>query len=660
MRRKTAVGVLVLGVALLASWWAYRPGLGGTFLFDDFKNLNAIGSYGRIDTLQKLLLYLSSGDADPTGRPLSLLSFLLDADDWPADPHPFKRTNILLHLVNGLLLAWLLLRLGRQARFAEGHAQAAAAVAAACWTLHPLWVSTTLYVVQRQAMMAATFCLAGLLLWAAGRQRFAVRPRSGTVLMIASAWGCTALAVLCKGNGVVLPVLIWVVDSVLLSPGTGTGSSPQHSLKTLRLILLKLPTAAIALWLGTVLRNGLLHPAPDIQWDTWHRLITQPRVLSDYLVQLWVPRGALGGLLNDDYRASIDLLHPWTTLPSMLLVGALIAAALRLRRMAPLPALSILFFFAGHLIESTVMPLELYFEHRNYLPAALMFWPLAAWLTGAAGSLPLLRRTLIPAIPLVLLLLTHARATLWGKPYELAVAFAQASPHSARAQVTAGYYHLVNGHPLVAVDQFRRTLAEFPDEALAGVHLIDAECSLGGLTPGTRVSVLRAIGSNTNEPALIHYWMDDEIGRAASRSCRGFDLDFMEQMLAAARDNPRFMVFPTHARDIAHMAGRLALARGDTEAASREFDLSLAEGRYPGQALEQAALLGAAGRSDLALRHLDYFRSLPAPAPEKFSGMPWVHEWLLRRTGYWTAQLAELEQKLRQDQPGSPAVARPR
>lgn len=658
MPRQTTVGILLLGSALFAALWAYRPGLTGTFLFDDFKNLNAIGSFGRIDSLQKLLLYLSSGDADPTGRPLSLLSFLLDADDWPADPYPFKRTNILLHLVNGLLLAWLLLRLGRRTGLAEGHAAASAALAALCWTLHPLWVSTTLYVVQRQAMMAATFCLAGLLLWVAGRERFATRPWGGAALMIAGAWGCTALAVLSKGNGAVLPVLIWVIDSVLLGGGD---SAPQnrYSLRFLRLLLLKLPTLAIAIYLGNVFLKGLLHPAADIQWNIWHRLITQPRVLLDYLMQLWIPRGALGGLLNDDYRASVDLLHPWTTLPSLLLIGLLLAAGVRMRRTLPLLALSILFFFAGHLIESTVMPLELYFEHRNYLPAAPIFWPLAVWLTGAAGSLPLLRRLLVPAIPLLLLLLTHARATLWGKPYELAVAFAQASPHSARAQVTAGYYHLVNGHPLVAIAQFRRTLSEFPDEALAGVHLIEAECSMGGVTPETRASALRAIATNRNEPALIHYWMDDEIPRATSGSCPGFDLDFMEQMLAAARDNPRFVALPTHVRDIAHMAGRLALARGDANAALREFDRSLTQERYPGQALEQAALLGSAGRPDLALRHLDYFRSLPAPPPDKFSGMPWLHEWLLQRTGYWMAQIAELEQRLRQEQSSPPHVAEP-
>ena len=57
--------------------------------------------------------YITSGTADPTGRPVALLSFLLDAHDWPADPAPFLRTN-LLHLVNATLLFALLRTLGRR------------------------------------------------------------------------------------------------------------------------------------------------------------------------------------------------------------------------------------------------------------------------------------------------------------------------------------------------------------------------------------------------------------------------------------------------------------------------------------------------------------------------------------------------------------------
>ena len=101
-------------VALLAlAWWAYHPGLSGDFLFDDFANLPTIGATGPIDHWATFWRYITSGDADPTGRPLTLLTFLMDARNWPANPYPFKLTNLLLHLINGALLAWVLGWLGR-------------------------------------------------------------------------------------------------------------------------------------------------------------------------------------------------------------------------------------------------------------------------------------------------------------------------------------------------------------------------------------------------------------------------------------------------------------------------------------------------------------------------------------------------------------------
>ena len=75
----------LVAVALLA-WISYSPGLSGGFLFDDFVNLDALGKTGRIDNWPGFWRYITSGTADPTGRPLALLSFLIDARDWQPIP----------------------------------------------------------------------------------------------------------------------------------------------------------------------------------------------------------------------------------------------------------------------------------------------------------------------------------------------------------------------------------------------------------------------------------------------------------------------------------------------------------------------------------------------------------------------------------------------
>src|SRR5262249_24083952 len=157
-----------------------------------------------------------SGSADPTGRPLALLSFLIDARNWPADPYPFKRTSVLLHLVNGLLLYALLARLGHSVTTDHAQRRRAAVLGMSLWLLHPLFVSTTLYVVQREAMLPATFILLGLLGYAKGNDLASHGRRSGAWLAAVSILACTLLGVLSKANGALLPLLAWVVDSTLL------------------------------------------------------------------------------------------------------------------------------------------------------------------------------------------------------------------------------------------------------------------------------------------------------------------------------------------------------------------------------------------------------------------------------------------------------------
>jgi tetratricopeptide (TPR) repeat protein len=49
-------------------------------------------------------------------------------------------------------------------------------------------------------------------------------------------------------------------------------------------------------------------------------------------------------------------------------------------RKNPLFSFAILFFFLNHAVESTVIHLELIFEHRNYLPSLFLFLPIAAFM----------------------------------------------------------------------------------------------------------------------------------------------------------------------------------------------------------------------------------------------------------------------------------------
>lgn len=654
---------LAVILLLLLAWWAYAPGLTSGFLFDDFNNLNQIGDYGPVDNLRTLAFYLTSGSADPIGRPLSLLSFLIDARNWPADPEPFKRTNILLHLTNGVLLALVLLRLGRRLALPEAQVRAAAVLGSAFWTLHPLLVSTTLYVVQREAMLPVTFSLLGILLWVKGSDDLVARRPHAIARMIIGAWGCTALAMLCKANGVLLPVLLagleWIIPAG--APGVVAANAASITrLRRIRWLLLGLPGLLVAGWLLSkvpLIFEGEIAGRP---WSLGQRLLSEARAVCDYLGLLWIPQATGSSIFNDGFTVSRDWLHPWSTLPSLAAIVVLLGAGFALRRRQPAISFAIVFYFAGHLLESTVIPLELYFEHRNYLPALPMFWPLALWLTGT-GMLHKIRLAFAMALLLILAALCHARAGIWGKPYEQALLLAQTDPQSPRAQANAAAYEMAHGRPDLAASRLARVSREMPDEAQIALNWVAADCAMGALSMPARDAAHHALGRDRSGSVLVENWLSGAIQTAREKTCNGLDLNEIETMLRTAQGNPHYGSSGVYYAEFQAIHGQLALARGDGAEALRVFDSGLAAFPTPDRALLQAAQLGSADFPALALAHLRYSRTLKMEARGGL-GMPWIHFWLLERWGYWSGEFARMQSQLEQDvrQAQHPSAAGPR
>ncbi|MFO1232284.1 MAG: hypothetical protein U1E57_03180 [Paenacidovorax caeni] len=136
----------------------------------------------------------------------------------PKGTASFKYTNCAcIYCV--ALLAWATYLLLCAVRFVEVRAAWIAVVAAGLWMLHPYWVSTTLYVVQRMTILSGLFMLAGMVGYLKGRlwlmQPAQHRPLAAYALMTSSAGMGTLLAVLSKENGALLPLLLLVVEAFL-------------------------------------------------------------------------------------------------------------------------------------------------------------------------------------------------------------------------------------------------------------------------------------------------------------------------------------------------------------------------------------------------------------------------------------------------------------
>ncbi|MFS8063396.1 MAG: tetratricopeptide repeat protein, partial [Luteimonas sp.] len=371
-----------------------------------------LGAYGQIDSWKTLLFYLTSGGGDPIGRPLALLSFLLDANSWPTTPWPFKRTNLCLHLLNTALLAWTIARLqvALQRRRTDLPVSGWTPIlAAALWGAHPFFVSTTLYIVQREAMLPMTFVMLALLAWERAVAAFERRCElAGWAWALFGMGGAATLAILSKANGILTPMLVGIAYLWCLRPQPLGSSLPLgRSMDRAAMLCLALPSAILLVYL---IRYGWqLWSIPQLEGRDWilpERLLSEPRAIWRYVGQLVLPRSGGGGLYVDDFATSHDWLHPATTLPAIVALLASVIAAVTLRRRFLLASFAWLFFLAAHLLESSTIPLELYFEHRNYLPAAFLGWPLAHWLLRP-GTDQKARIALAAAIMGGLLLLTH-------------------------------------------------------------------------------------------------------------------------------------------------------------------------------------------------------------------------------------------------------------
>jgi hypothetical protein len=145
------------------------------------------------------------------------------------------------------------------------------------------------------------------------------------------------------------------------------------------------------------------------------RLLTEPRVLWRYVQTLLVPIGRYMGFFQDNFPLSTGALRPWTTLPALAAwVGAVILGWIW-RKQNPLFGAGVWFFLVGQSLESGPFSLELYFEHRNYLPAFGVLLAVAGLLVWAWQKIPAPTRVFrgICATLLAGALALYASAT-WG------------------------------------------------------------------------------------------------------------------------------------------------------------------------------------------------------------------------------------------------------
>lgn len=471
---RTALSLLLLaGAALMA----YGGTFHSPFVFDDINFITRNNPHVHMTTLSWDAVKEATLKAVPSHRHLPSLSFALNYYVGRENPFGYHLVNLIIHVLTGVALFFLFrLTLAQMVLMDPKHPPIglekdsfrhwAALSGALIWLLHPLETSAVTYLCQRMTSMAALFVVLSLLLFAHGRIAFqrGLGCRSKTLFMGCAAAGVCGVA--SKENAGMLPVLLVLYDWFFLKFPDKGQARPSWKTRTGPSLALLLFGLMVVYFLGLdpLARIAASYGARDYTLSI--RLLTEARVVVYYLSLLAFPHpGRL--VLDHDYPLSASLLTPVTTLTCLMALGALLLAALGPARKHNLTAFAVLWFLANLAIESSVIGIEIIYEHRMYLPG--LFWCLAAAvLVFRLVSHPKARVVAVFVLCLILGWWTHERNKIWESDIAFWSDGVAKAPGKARPYQNLAYSLQLAGRHREAIVQYRKSLAISPHPTAFG------------------------------------------------------------------------------------------------------------------------------------------------------------------------------------------------
>jgi len=403
-------------------------------------------------TLESIMgtLYASPVSAGKMYRPVANLTFALNWFVGRNQVTGYHIVNVAAHLSTAFLLYLTIINLYRTPNLASQYEPASgyyiAFLTAALWAVNPIQTQAVNYIVQRMALLAAMFYLCGVYFYV----KFRLADTSPTRIVYCIALFFSFLfAVGSKENAASLPVVLILVEMIFFQD--------LNLLKNRRVVLGLAAGSGIAVFMvgSLFFMKGNLSFFLDgygaRPFSLTERIMTEPRIIVYYLSQIFYPLPNRLSIQHD-ILISTSLFKPWTTLPSMVLILLLIGIGVYQVRKRPLVAFGIFFFFLNHLIESTLIPLELIFEHRNYLPSLFLFWPISDGIKQLIDYYRPMRRTIyvmMASFPALLLMVfgsgTYIRNMAWATEKSLWEDAAQKAPQSSRPYYRLAEYYSKSG-----------------------------------------------------------------------------------------------------------------------------------------------------------------------------------------------------------------------
>ena len=392
---------------------------------------------------------------DQIYRPVAMLTFALN---WWVGKNTvigYHAVNILIHLVCAFLLFLTINTLFKSPRIKGRYDDSSyflALLSAVFWAINPIQTQAVTYIIQRMASLSTLFFLWALYLYLKARiDNYLKRVWWLYFLSFFS----YLLAVGSKENAAIFPLSLLLIEAVFFQDLSIENTRKKFSGFCLGIFLL-VGLIVTVIFIGDV--SSLLKGYEGRSFTLTQRLLTEPRILIYYLSLIFYPVADRLSI-EHDIVTSTSLIHPWSTLPAIFLICVLIIWGLLKIRQHPFTSFGILFFFLNHSVESTFIPLELIFEHRNYLPSLFLFVPISIGLKQLLDYYREKRKTMAVIICSFITLLivfmgvgTFQRNMVWATEWTLWRDAASKAPKRARPLYVLANLYLKRG----AYDQAMR------------------------------------------------------------------------------------------------------------------------------------------------------------------------------------------------------------
>ncbi|UCF81710.1 MAG: tetratricopeptide repeat protein [Acidobacteriota bacterium] len=397
----------------------YFNSLSNPFLYDDSHSLVKNSHVRSLENIPSFFtsarttsIHSDKGHYRPVLFSTYALSYALGGYDY--DPKVFRLANLVLHTLNGLLVFAVFRRLSGKT--------ALAFFAALLFAVHPLNAESVNYISCRSNVLATTFYLASVGLFVGYAGGASMRRRAA---FYAGSLLCFVLGLLSKEIAVTLPVMLVLLDVLALSPWKG-------NVEVKKLVRRHAAFFVVTALYGGLLVGKMLVPSYEKR-DVLSNLIIQTKAMAYYLKLLVFPRG-----LSISHGFDTEGLLNLAFSVSLLVIGASLFLAWKLRGRCGLLSFAILWYFITLLPTSSVIALYVPVnEHRVYLPGIGFAAAIGFAMNYGRRRLPLPAARFVAPLFLVVMavfsIIVVARNRVWQTPDALWEDAARKYPHNAHA-----------------------------------------------------------------------------------------------------------------------------------------------------------------------------------------------------------------------------------